>query len=185
MLPLFHEDSKSVAMIQHSMNMIKLAVQKVKQDLLPVITLDQPLYAIAKNIQWSWPGSYGEKQFVRVLGGLHIEMAGLKVIGDWLEDSGWVEALTQAKVASAGTAKCFLKASHVTRTRHAHQVTASTFYIWLKKAYTQYLETLEPGCQPESFDDWCKERVQEIPQFQFWHSALQLELLALTYVKEL
>ena len=26
-------------------------------------------------------------------GGLHIEMAGLKVIGDWLEDSGWVQAL--------------------------------------------------------------------------------------------
>ena len=53
MLPLFHEDSKSVAMIQHSMDMIKLAVQKVNQAQVPVITLDQPLYAIAKNIQWS------------------------------------------------------------------------------------------------------------------------------------
>ena len=41
-------------------------------------------------------------------------MAGLKVIGDWLEDSGWVEALTQAKVVSSGTADSFLKDSHVT-----------------------------------------------------------------------
>ncbi len=53
-------------------------------------------------------------------GGLHIEMAGLKVIGDWLEDSGWVQALVQAKVASAGIADSFLKVSHVTRTRHMH-----------------------------------------------------------------
>ena len=64
------------------MDMIKLAVQKVNQAQVPVITLDQPLYAIAKNIQWKWPESFGEKQFVLVLGGLHIEMAGLKVIGD-------------------------------------------------------------------------------------------------------
>lgn len=39
----------------------------------------------------------GEDHFVIMLGGLHIEMAGLKMIGDWLEDSGWVEALVQAK----------------------------------------------------------------------------------------
>jgi len=31
-------------------------------------------------------------------------MAVLNVIGDWLEISGWVEALVQAKVASAETA---------------------------------------------------------------------------------
>ena len=38
-----------------------------------------------------------------ILGGLHVEMDGLKVIGNWLEDCGWVEALVQTKVASAGT----------------------------------------------------------------------------------
>ena len=51
---------------------------------------------------------------------------------DWLEDTGWVEALVQAKVVSAGTADSFLKASHITRTRHAHQVTANRLYILLK-----------------------------------------------------
>lgn len=51
MLPLFYEDSKSVAMIRHSMDVIKLAVQKLNSGQVPVITLDQPLYAIAKLIQ--------------------------------------------------------------------------------------------------------------------------------------
>ena len=67
MLPLFSEDSKSVAMIRHSMDVIKQAVQKLKPDQVPVITLDQPLYAIAKKIQWNWPEQYGENHFVIIL----------------------------------------------------------------------------------------------------------------------
>ena len=55
------------------------------------------------------------------------------MIGDWLEDCGWVEALVQAKVASLGTADSFLKATHITRTRHAHQVTACSLYNLLNK----------------------------------------------------
>ena len=43
MLPLFNEDSKSVAMIRHSMDVIKQVVQKLNPDQVPVITLDQPL----------------------------------------------------------------------------------------------------------------------------------------------
>lgn len=185
MLPLFHEESKSFAMIRHSMDVIKQAVQELKPGQVPVITVDQPLYTISKLIQWNWPESYGENHFIIILGGLHIEMAGLKVIGDWLEDTGWVEALVQAKVASAGTADSFLKASHVTRTRHAHQVTASSLHILLKKSYACYTDLLEPDGQPEAFDDWCTRRNQESPQFQFWYMALQLELLVLTYVRSL
>ena len=41
----------------------------------------QPLYAIAKRIQWKWPDEYVEKFYVILIGGLHIEMAMLKVIG--------------------------------------------------------------------------------------------------------
>ena len=58
MLPLFTEDSKSVAMIRHSMDVIKQAVQKLNPDQVPLIKLDQPLCAIAKRIQWNWPEQY-------------------------------------------------------------------------------------------------------------------------------
>jgi hypothetical protein len=56
------------------------------------------------------------------LGGFHIEMAMWKTYGNYLEVSGWTTALTEAGIASSGTADSFLKASHLTRTRHAHQV---------------------------------------------------------------
>ena len=61
------------------MNVIKSAVQHINPGQTPVITLDQPLFAIAKQIQWNWPASHGENQFVIMLGGLRIEMAVFKV----------------------------------------------------------------------------------------------------------
>ncbi|XP_072050461.1 LOW QUALITY PROTEIN: uncharacterized protein [Amphiura filiformis] len=48
-------------------------------------------------------------------------MTANKVFGHWLEGSGWVEALQEAEIATPGIAESFLKASHVTRARHAHQ----------------------------------------------------------------
>ena len=59
-----------------------------------------------------------------LFGGLHIEIAALKTLGNLLDSSGWTGVLVQAEVATAGTADSFLKAVHVTRTRRAHQVTA-------------------------------------------------------------
>ena len=106
-------------------------------------------------------------------------MAALKLLGDWLEDCGLVEVLVQSKVASAGTAESHIKVSHVTRTRHAHQVTACSLYILLKKSYDQYKESLDPEDQAVEFTAWCTQK-QDIPQFQFWYTAVQLELLVLT-----
>lgn len=62
-------------------------------------------------------------------------MAFLKVLGDWLEGSGWTVVLSDANVAKPGTANSFLKATNVTRTRRAHQVTACALFILLKRAY--------------------------------------------------
>ena len=124
LLPLFQENSKSITMMCHSMDVIQQAIEHLSPGQVPVITVDQPLFAICKEIQWTWLEKYGEAKFVTVLGGLHIEMATMKVLGDWLQDSEWVEALVQAKVTSPGTADSFLKVAHITRTCHVHQVTA-------------------------------------------------------------
>ena len=135
MLPLFQDDSKSVAMIRHSMSVTKMAIQHLKQGQVPVITYDQPLFALATSIQWQWPETYGEQKFVIVLGGLHIEMVVWKVLGNWLENSGWVEALIEGNVFTAGVADSLIKVSHVARTKQAHQITASSLALLLHEAY--------------------------------------------------
>ena len=83
----------------------------------PVIAADQPLYALAKQIQWHWPENYGEYKFVMMFGGLHIEIDAFKSIGSLLKGRRWTSALTEARVASSGTAESFLSASSVIRTR--------------------------------------------------------------------
>ena len=74
LLPLFTESSKSAAMMYHSMNIGKQAVHHLNPGQVPFITVDQPLFALAKKIQWNFPDVFGEDKFVVLLGGLHIEM---------------------------------------------------------------------------------------------------------------
>jgi len=54
--------------------------------------------------------------------------------------------------ATAGTADSFLRASHVLRTRRAHQVTAAALYILQHRAYNHY-------CLGETRD------AEDLPQF--------------------
>lgn len=96
---------------------------------------DQPLFVLAKQIKWEWPEIYGEDKFVVMFGGLHIDMAAFKLLGDLLKGSGWVTALSEADVASLGTAKSFLTVSNLAKTRQAHQITACCLYNLIKKRH--------------------------------------------------
>eukprot|EP00794_Sanderia_malayensis_P012494 gene12494-13777_t len=138
LLPLFREEAHSVAMICHGMNVIKQAVNLLNLNQVPVIAMDQPLFALAKFIQWTWPDIYGESKFLIMFGGLHIKKASLNLLGDWLAGSGWTDALVQAKITSSGKADAILKSSHITRARHAHQVIASALHILLPNSYEEY-----------------------------------------------
>ena len=93
-LPLFRHNANSAAMIKHAMLVVRDAVHLISPDQIPVVTFDQPLYALAKQIQWHCPENFGEDKFVVLLGGLHIEMAALRLLGHWLVGSGWVQMLT-------------------------------------------------------------------------------------------
>ena len=115
-----------------------------------------------------------------MFGGLHIEMAALKTIGDWLESSGWAQALVQAEIATAGIADSLHKASHVMRTRKAHQITAAALYILQHHAYENYSLTCLKDGQTQM--DWCDERKQNCPQFWYWATTMELEVCILTYV---
>ena len=112
LLPMFYENAHSIAMILHAMNMIKAAVNHVNPSQIPVITLDQPLFALGKLIQWNWPSTHGEEKFVLMLGGLHIGMAAFKLLGNWLDGSGWTSALVAAEVATQWRSFRFFHQSH-------------------------------------------------------------------------
>ena len=142
----------------------------------------QPLYAIAKAIQWNWPETYSEENCVVMMGAFHIEQAALRTLrlGDWMKGSGWVSVLTAASVASTGVAESFLKVPQVTRARHAHQVTAAALYVLQRQAFDKYAENPEHRL---SFEQWKPERANRHPQFGYWALVLEFELSILQLVR--
>ena len=121
-----------------------------------------------------------------MFGGLHIEMAVLKTLGDWLRGSGWGQALVQADIASPGIADSFLHATHVACTRRAHQVTFAALYILKQRAYDHY-RTAYSGDEKGllEFQQWCKHRENACPHFQYWTTVMELELCMLIFVRSL
>ena len=176
LLPLFHEKAATIAMIKHGMDIQQSITQYLNPGQIPVMAFDQPLFALAKFVQWCWPEKYGEQHYVVMFGGLHIEMAIWNTIGDFLHDSGWTTALCEAEIASSGIAESFLKSSHLTTTRHGHQVTALTL------AQLQY-EAWKSMTSEESFEDWKKRMVNRSPTFQYWNIVLEFEILAFTFIR--
>ena len=182
LLPMFLENAHSLAMILHSMNVVQSAVHHVDSTQTPVIAVDQLLFALAKQIQWKFVNSHGENKLVVMFGALHIEMTAFKVLGKWLDGSGWTEILTNAGVASQGVVDYFIACSHLTRTRRAHQVTAASLYLLQRDAYDEYVKKVTHG-EPKSFEDWKEDMSKDHPQFPYWARVLELETLCLKLVR--
>lgn len=70
------------------MKIVKDAITYINPGQTPIIGMDQPLYALAKQIQWEKADVYGEGGYIVMMGGLHIEM-----VGHWISNSGWDSAL--------------------------------------------------------------------------------------------
>ena len=149
------------------MKIIKDAVCYLNHGQTPVIAMDQPLFAIAKQIQWYLPDNFGEDKYVVMLGGLHVKMLLLKILGEWLHNSGWSNALVQADITTSGRADAICKGSHVTRSRCAQQVTACALFILQKIAYNIYLEVNIEGNSLD-FDSWKSELSDKCPMFRNW-----------------
>ena len=179
LMPLFYEKAASAAMVKHGMDVQRQATEFLNPGQIPVTAADAPLYALAKLVQWKWPHTHGEDKYVVMMGGLHIEMAISSTIGNYLEASGWATALTQAGVASSGTADSFLKASHLSRTRRGHQISA----LALAKLQEDAFLSTEGLHNEETKQAWKMRMIEKSPTFQFWDTVLRMELVGLIIVR--
>lgn len=84
LLPLFYEQAHCPSTIFHAMKLIQKEVEFLNPGQVPVMTADQPLFALGKEIQWTLPNLLGEDKFVVMMGSLHIEMTIMKCIGKYI-----------------------------------------------------------------------------------------------------
>ena len=144
--------------------------------------MDQPLIALAKQIQWQYPDTHRVDKLLIMFGGLHIEQEILRIIGKWLDKSGWTTVLANAEVATPGVVESFTLAKHITRCRRAHEITSASLYVLQQRAYDKYLTRTEDRI-PLFFTVWRDKMSETCPQFLFWCSVMELQLLYLQLVK--
>lgn len=184
LLSLFPKNAHSVALVRHAMNVVNDVVRYLNPDQTPVIVVYQPRFALAKHNSMELAGNPW-RDYVVMFGGLHVEMVGLKALGEWLDGNGWVGVLSEAEVATPGTAESFLKVSHLAKARRAHQVTAAALHVLRQSVYDEYKASLPTTEQPLEYDKWCDKMTSEQPQFSFWSKVLKLELLMFELVRAL
>ena len=182
LLPIWRDDSKSPATIRHVLNVLKKAVHLLNPGQPIVSTLDQPLYAIAKKLQWYFPKEYGISDFVFVLGSLHVEMAMLSALGDWFQDSGWLSILSTAKVSGTGN-QSLLTGKDVSKTKYCHQVTASVLYRLMLHSYDKAVMNDEH--EDLHFQSWRKQMEEKYPQFQYWSIGLKMEMSLFLFTRSI
>ena len=64
LMPLLIENAHATALLSRVMNLVKKAVERLNPNQTPVLTMDQPLPAIAKEIQWLWSDSFSNNKYV-------------------------------------------------------------------------------------------------------------------------
>ena len=161
---IWRDNSKSPATIKHILDVLGPAIDYLNLEQLMVVGFDQPLYAIAKRLQWY---HYGYEKLVIMLGALHIETAILRRLADWLQ---CLTSLSSAGVTSPGN-ESLLTGHNIAPSKYVHQVTAKVVYQFMQRTFKSLNEGYSKDEREQRFQESCDKMKERSPQFQFWHIA--------------
>ena len=127
LLPLVSESSTDLCLVCHAIKLIKKSTKFLNPGQTAVVACDQPIYAVAKQLQWTelFP-DISKQHFFVIFCGLHLEQASLRLIGDVLKNSEWSQVVVLADIFTSGVTDNLLAASHIKETRRAHKITFLT-----------------------------------------------------------
>ena len=87
LFPILPESINTPVTVRHCGKTIVKLTEKFNPGQVPVLTADQPVYALGKQVQWLYPNEFGN--IIWMMGPLHIEMfvniIGTVVKWKWLE----------------------------------------------------------------------------------------------------
>ena len=117
----------------------------------------------------------GQKILVKIilLGGLHTENVLWICLKNLLASSGWTAALPDSFTTKPGPTVLFLRAIHITRTRHSHQVTT----VMLSILQREVSKVANEHASQNSFEDWRQPMINCSATFWFLNFILKLEVL--------
>ena len=96
LLPVFREHANTPAMIHHAMLLIQQRTKYLNPGQTPVMTADQPLFALPKEIQWLKPDVLGENKLLVLMGYLYTEMTFMTCLG--MPETYYIHSSTTDKI---------------------------------------------------------------------------------------
>ena len=103
-----------------------------------VITFDLAIYIKAKQIQWKHPEEFSNT--VIRLGGFHIALNYLSLLGKKYMNSGIQDMLVESGVYGEGTAEALLRGDSYNRGVRAHKISLEALFRLMWNEFTQWLE---------------------------------------------
>ena len=185
-LNVWPDKASTPSMQKHSMEIAISVTKKLNPGQIPVLTVDEPLYAICKQLQLQHPETLGEDKIFIMLGQLHIEICIQNILAMLLESSGWSDALSAAGIASPGRAESLAKQSHdVNLAGYAHEVTCSALHNLMMDSYNEEMAEKQIQMEKISFEQWKTNCENNHPVFHFWSLILKLEITYRIYMRSL
>lgn len=85
-LSVLNKSVNSLPVVHRCMKLVAKLTNHLNPDQTSVMTADKPVFTIAKQLQWQYPERF-DQMFI-MLGPLHIKMAFMSAIGDWITGNG-------------------------------------------------------------------------------------------------
>ena len=130
-MPPLHENAHTTALLNDVRNFGLEAVEHLNPNQTHALTMDQPILAIAKEIQWLWPGSFGKDKCVIMNGSRR--PGAITAAGTFC-----------STYCIAWCCRIFCEGIYLAMIRHGHQVTAAALHILQQSVFLSYVE-FEPG----------------------------------------
>ena len=108
-----------------------------------VITFDLAIYMKAKQLQWKFAGEF--RDVVIRVGGFHIALNFLAVIGKKYASSGLDDLFIESGVYGSGATTTLMKGKSYNRGIRAHKLTTEAFFRLLWKAFLRWYEDNHQG----------------------------------------
>lgn len=106
-----------------------------------VITFDLAIYSKAKEIQWRFPNEFSN--VVVRMGGFHIALNFLSLLGKKYADSGLDDLLIESGVYAAGSTSAVMKGKSYNRGIRAHKLCLEVFFRLAWNAFLAWYESQE------------------------------------------
>ena len=116
MLPANSVEYSTIYMV---MTVLQKQIERLSQE-NSVITFNENIYAKAKEIHWRRPDEF--KKLIIRMGGFHIALNFLSVIGKGYSESGFEDILIEADLYGSNTVAKIIKGKSYNRSVRAHKL---------------------------------------------------------------